>query len=479
MTTKSNLHSPNSSTRTSNSLILALKRDTFKCRFHTEIAALRDCVEHNGLVDLAIKSIENELPIAQFIVDKYMECAFLFNWTVNEFMNKSKFLSSLNRNSTEYNLIRTHLAQYLKHCFLPIPHKDFNQNNDNNRARQKPKMSRILYRLSTIHKSIHRLSKVRQTDIYFNQYLDGINESYFAKQGIKFEKLNPKGTINQMLRRFNNKLGNTKNKRCCILVTEEMYIFEPLENNSVPPEICRYTELPFICNSKSNPLPDVNLSRVDTLCLSLHRHCDRDDCVNINTERLYVFCGKYGSRAFKYNLPQILAPFCNSRSTIPPNGWIKESKTREFKDCEYTLFGYKYFADLNFKNISLKNVIKLQETVGEYRRNARGTILESLSLKTNEEYSYRPTAMDYYRYMNDELGNYYKSSGIKGYNDRFIKYIIDNGLDQEPLEDNLRSIDDCVLMSFDDDFPTMNGGIISQREEFIFSFLRKPNKIKR
>merc|ERR1712087_529516 len=85
---------------------------------------------------------------------------------------------------------------------------------------------------------------------------------------------------------------------------------EPLKNNTVPPGIHKYPELPFICNTKTNPLSDYDLLSGDTVCLSLHRHDE--------SERLYVSCGNYGCRAFKHNLKDILAPFCSNKTMKNP-----------------------------------------------------------------------------------------------------------------------------------------------------------------
>merc|ERR1719410_3303295 len=132
---------------------------------------------------LPMLSVINELPIAQFIVDKYMECARISNWTVNEFMTTSKLFSPLNRDNNEYKLIRNYLSHYLKYCYMPIPGQGIANNH------QRHKLSNICNYLSVIHSSIYRLNKVRQTDIYFVHSLHGIDDQYFIQKHMIFDKL--------------------------------------------------------------------------------------------------------------------------------------------------------------------------------------------------------------------------------------------------------------------------------------------------
>merc|ERR1719461_999231 len=75
-----------------------------------------------------------------------------------------------------------------------------------------------------------------------------------------------------------------------------------------------------------------------------------------------------------------------------------------------------------------------------------------------------------YEYIDDKFRVYYQSQGIQEYDNKFLNFIIDNGLENEPLEDNLSSIDDCVVLDFDDDFP-INTEV--DKYEFIIKFLRK------
>jgi len=195
----------------------------------------------------------------------------------------------------------------------------------------------------------------------------------------------------------------------------------------------------------------------------LHRHGDKK---KIHTERLYVSRCNYGSRAFKYNLPDILAPLCVKDEAIDPMiGWDEKVNNNELEDHQYTLFESKYFGDLFLEKMCLKNIIKSRQTEQLYQKNK--TII---SLKTNKKYSYTPEPIEYYECINHQIGEYYKSQGVKKYNDQFLKYIIDNELEEEPLEDNFGNISDCVLIDFDDNFPIHDSNV--DKDKFIFKFLQ-------
>merc|ERR1712228_160935 len=118
------------------------------------------------------------------------------------------------------------------------------------------------------------------------------------------------------------------------------------------------------------------------------------------------------------------------------------------------------------ERMCLKNIIKSHQTQQLYRKNTWNRTI--ISLKANNAYSYTPQPIEYYDYINDKIGEYYKSQGIREYNDHFLKYVIDNELEQEPLEDNLIDIDDCLLIDFDEHFPIKN--TLLNKELFIFDF---------
>merc|ERR1711897_52333 len=111
----------------------------------------------------------------------------------------------------------------------------------------KHNMATILYYTSVIHENIFILNKVCQVDVVFvPQSLDWINEQYLHSFGIKYKKLRDKKekSMKQMMRNFNEELEDTKFKRCIILIMDNndicedtVYIFEPLQNDVLPPEI--------------------------------------------------------------------------------------------------------------------------------------------------------------------------------------------------------------------------------------------------
>ena len=225
---------------------------------------------------------------------------------------------------------------------------------------------------------------MRQLDIYFTKVLlHSVSAEYFKNLGVKYAELTDLNNIRQIFKDFNFALGDVGYKRCCILVDvrdnmceDNAFIFEPLRNNRVPRSICDYTEIPFIANTKTNPLPsyfaallvrgyarvlpeelidlcsdfyapsypELTMQSEAAICLSLHRHGDGR---KINTERMYVSCGKFGCRAFKRTLVDVLAPFCTEESRVVPNGWQQDVSARELHDELFASFCSQYFGDLN------------------------------------------------------------------------------------------------------------------------------------
>eukprot|EP01084_Bolivina_argentea_P196873 337470_1 len=245
--------------------------------------------DKHGLNDLIMVSLANKTPLAQFIVDVYFHCVLKYNWTINEFIENSKFLSMLSHHSKTFKLIRKHLSEYVKYFYIPIctftNDQSNEQSNDNDMditrnqsAPIKHTGNLILYYTSFIHQYAYILNNVCQIDIVFvPEKLDWINDEYFDNLGITYES-NETKSIYFAFRYFNSELLR-KFHRCVILVMYNnnikdniVYIFCPLENNLLPPQICNYTEIPWICNTKSNVLPDVNLNQHNPLGLSIHIH---------------------------------------------------------------------------------------------------------------------------------------------------------------------------------------------------------------
>ncbi len=298
----------------------------------------------NGLNDLIMVSLASKRPIAQFILDTCKLYILKYDLPINDFMEQSKLLSMLSNDSKPWKIIRRYLCQYMKYFYLPIG-KHMNE------ITPKHNTSGILYYISIIHDNIivGALNKVCQIDIVFiPQKLDWINDAYFDNLGVKYERLIYEKGMRAMMKRFNTKSENNKVKRCVILIMENkyvcndtVYIFEPLNNNSSPPEISNYTEIPWISNTKSNILPNLSLVS-NALCLSVHRYIYD----NPITERVYLSYGNYGCRVFKYNLREMINPFCMNKSEHPMIDWEREINEKEFIDHQYSLFVDTFFADL-------------------------------------------------------------------------------------------------------------------------------------
>merc|ERR1712228_767507 len=207
----------------------------------------------------------------------------------------------------------------------------------------------------------------------------------------------------------------------------------------------------------------------NTLCLSLHQHrlvkYRHYLFGHVLTESLYVSCGNYCSRAFNHNLQEILAKVCHQNAEYRAKvDWKENYKYRKITGHQYHLFQNIYFADLKLSKIDLPEFKQLQEMEKEH------TEMRWIKRLTMVLPHYR-SRQEFYDYINDEVAEYYKSKGIREYDDQFLKYIIDNELEDEPLEDNLQSIDNCVLLDFDEFFPMPN--TTKDKDLFIFSFIKQ------
>eukprot|EP01084_Bolivina_argentea_P301758 520672_1 len=428
------------------------------------------CSQSNGtnkLNNLIMISLGLCAPFAQLLVDIYFQCVLKYNFTINEFMENSKFLSLLSHNSKQWILIRTHLSQYLKYMYSPI-HKNVVYNVFN-----KHNMGGILYYTKIIHENLYILKGCCQIDVIFVPHsLDSVNDNYFDKLGIIYESNSNNTDIKQIMRHFNEKLHDKFFKRCIILVinntdvcADNLYIFEPLQNNSVPPEVHNSTEIPYICNTKTYILPNCDLDEYNALCLSFHRHYNPKIQNNTKvTERVYLSYGCFGCRVFKFNLKDILKPFCvENTNEYPMLDWHEQITYNEFSDPQYHLFVNTYFADLNLLKCPHIDIYSKQ-LYGENKWKHQTCVV------------YTPKPIDYYQYINQKIGEYYKSMK-KEYADQFIHFVVDNEFENYPISEHLGaniSINDCVLLDFDVWFPfpenTLN---IIDRNKFIFDFLQK------
>eukprot|EP01083_Nonionella_stella_P298484 1013087_1 len=72
------------------------------------------------LHQLELSSITCGYPIGQFIIDTYCKCVLLYNWTINQFMEKSALFSNISKHNKQRIFIRSYLKQYLKFIYTPI-----------------------------------------------------------------------------------------------------------------------------------------------------------------------------------------------------------------------------------------------------------------------------------------------------------------------------------------------------------------------
>eukprot|EP01083_Nonionella_stella_P071186 191073_1 len=424
--------------------------------------------------NLIIASIANKTPIAQFIVDTYCQYALKHSASINDFMENSRLFNLLREDKDAWYTIRKHLSDYVRHIYKPI-HKQMFEEDDTLHAADTHNMADILYYISNIHASVYRLKKVSQIDVVFiPKQLDWLTDQYFINLGIKFESISRNEPIRETMKRFNDALQNDRDgyfKRCvlCILPNRKGYIFEPLTNHSVHPDICHYTEMPWICNTKADIFPDLNSKDVNSICISLHRHESK-------TERVYLSYGPYCTRVYKRNLISILKILRVNEKKCRDLDWAGEIQKNEFEDAQYHVVLLTCFGDLKLVKPDL-NSFWMERLCDEHRWSK---ILctyfvsdRAVSVGCGHSCVYTPTAMEYYEYLNDKVNEYYTSQGVKTKCDQFLKYIEENGLENCSLEDNLglnKHVNDCVLLNFDTDFPMMDDSM--DRAEFIFRLLQ-------
>merc|ERR1712228_788758 len=87
-----------------------------------------------------------------------------------------------------------------------------------------------------------------------------------------------------------------------------------------------------------------------------------------------------------------------------------------------------YFTDLELLEIGLPKIPKIDKENTEVRWINRLT-----SILPHESSRRDINTLQYYKYINAMFGEYYKEHGIRRYDDQFLKYIIDNELEDEPL----------------------------------------------
>eukprot|EP01084_Bolivina_argentea_P102219 183161_1 len=95
--------------------------------------------------ELELINIHSKIPLSQFIIDTYTQCKIKYNWTIETFMAKSKFISSLPTSVKVSKLIKRHLIQY-SHQYMS---KSINITNILSQKR-------ILFYMNTIHKYVRK-----------------------------------------------------------------------------------------------------------------------------------------------------------------------------------------------------------------------------------------------------------------------------------------------------------------------------------
>eukprot|EP01084_Bolivina_argentea_P071455 129903_1 len=413
---------------------------------------------------LVLASVANKTPIDQCIVDTYCQYALKNSACINDFMEDSQFLNLLSEDKDAWYTIRKHLSDYVNDIYKPI-HKHMFQESETLHAADTHRMANIQCYISNIHDNAYRLKKVSQIDVVFvPNPIDVVTDEYFMNLGIKFESMSHDEPIRYMMKRFNATLQDNRNdlKRCIIYImpNDKGYIFEPLTNHSVPSEICDYTEMPWICNTKRS----FNIKGNTPICVSFHRHKQKG---TMKTERVYLSYGSYCTRLYKRNLISVLTMLGvgDDRNEFCGLDWEEEIQTNDFKDDQYHTFIMTFFADLNLVEPDLNSYLTEQHCDEHTWSKSWCTYFVSdraLPMKSDHHYMYIPTAMEYYEYINTKVNEYYKSQGGETKYDEFINYIVDNQLENDSLEDNLglnKGVDDCVLLEFDTDFPTMGDSI--------------------
>eukprot|EP01084_Bolivina_argentea_P186335 321220_1 len=470
--------------------------------------------------------IFNGYPISQFIVDAYFEyyCQNPDHHSIADFLQSSKYYSS-KASQDEWKSAYQHLTGYTNIISRPINRNIF----DSYAAefvdiptlylKYQNTQERILYYISEIgfclRKLItkinfngHAISQFKcdsddkiphQLDVFFVPHLvDKINDEYFTKHGIiplvtikgnveiynseiyKSEIYNSEGNksskFNEISRTLRNVyLGpNSSFKRYIMLIMspdikdcskDEIYIFEPSVYNKLPKY--HVNETSWIYNTKQG-LPGISWNELNALCISFHEHQE--------LERIYFSTmlpnnAYYNTRLYTNVISDILEQFCcdSTNVIIPQCNWI----SKKIVDPQYDKFIQTYFPDQNYEPTP-EPYIDINETTPEpciddqnYEPTHQVCIDINELINTKEEYEN----------MNKSLAYYYKSLNVE-YKDQFISNILQNGLDDSPLQDHLGKDahpEDCTFLDFDPWFPVYPQFKMTNDEQlhnYIFYFLQ-------
>lgn len=366
-----------------------------------------DCVNEK-LKPLLRISIALELPIAQFVVDRYTECDIQHNVTICEFMAQSRILFATPLGRKVYHLFRVHMTQYFRTIYEPVYHynpdpDDSEDDDDDDESvssqSKKPKsdddrggyesndteskslriapsslrMPIVTYFVHHIHSDLRSnpLNRVSQMDILFvPQSRPIIDNECFESLGVKYETLGADRNMYRMFKRFNQQLGG-RNRRCVLRIvalndpnTAVIHIYEPVHHNTVHAdiEVRDFTEIAYIANTKTlarkcnhceyspfEPTPKSSFAD-DVLCLSIHTHDITEEGQVVSkdsrVERVYKTDGTRNVRVFKRSLKATLKRFgVREEEDFNDIDWDDSVEHLEFQDPMYQVFVDSLFPD--------------------------------------------------------------------------------------------------------------------------------------
>eukprot|EP01084_Bolivina_argentea_P118622 210429_1 len=262
--------------------------------------------ECDSIIELNSKFWNGQI---QFILETFLICVFMYQWTVEEFMNNIALFSSIPKTSRPWQLVFQYLREFIKYIAEPI--------------------------------------------IPINN------------KGIKFTKLSDSQNIHDLLDRFHDCKSREKLSFCrgvMLIIGDDnndmnddiIYLFELLNTEPVPDGVLQYTEMPMIYNTIHNPeWLDNMITQNNGVIISYHHH-------NINlhqqkriSTRLYVWykssSGRcYGTRVLKEHIINVLKVFCDDNDDYEQY-WDEEA---QFNDIMYSDFIDLYLKELGFQSES-------------------------------------------------------------------------------------------------------------------------------
>eukprot|EP01084_Bolivina_argentea_P118623 210431_1 len=344
--------------------------------------------ECDSIIELNSKFWNGQI---QFILETFLICVFMYQWTVEEFMNNIALFSSIPKTSRPWQLVFQYLREFIKYIAEPIipinnnelieqktdddddDEEDDCKNDETPLVQElqhpdcnKHSLDRLLYYMFQVHEGMNRRKSHRQIDMVFiPKQLNQINDTFFANKGIKFTKLSDSQNIHDLLDRFHDCKSREKLSFCrgvMLIIGDDnndmnddiIYLFELLNTEPVPDGVLQYTEMPMIYNTIHNPeWLDNMITQNNGVIISYHHH-------NINlhqqkriSTRLYVWykssSGRcYGTRVLKEHIINVLKVFCDDNDDYEQY-WDEEA---QFNDIMYSDFIDLYLKELGFQSES-------------------------------------------------------------------------------------------------------------------------------